>query len=277
MRYLLRGAAWSSFAGIALIVSLAVFLTDFQSASAKTGCQGASITILGAEPSPFVLPRDVGQTMKVEPDSVLLIALAEGETTAFRDPEITVRVVASGIEIRSITKALGTGDDRDPIPVNLKEQLPSEMKGLYEVEGILKDEGEDICAVDFLLQVGEFCVATSVATGVASVSGIAALASVAPAMNMNMQVMTTLQRRRPRGWRRYVPVPDWKWTAITTVLGAVAGLATMLIFQQTGVRPLSVANAIQGMLAGGGLTFGIAYIGALVTYMMSPSQPSPSG
>ena len=269
MRYLLWGAAWSPLAFIAL----AIFLATFQTASAADAdCNDASMVIQGADPSPFVLPRDQGQTMKVEPDSVLLLNLVAGEATTLQDPVIGIRLLVSGIELATVTEALGTGDDPDPVYVNLKEQLPPGMTGLYEVEGVLIDEGEDICAVDFLLQVGGFCVATSVTTVAMSVSGAGALASVVPAMKL--MLLPTMQRRRPTGWRRYILVPDLKWTLITTVVGAIAGLVTTtLLFQQTGVQPVSFMNALWGILSGGGLTFSVAYIGALATYFMSPEAP----
>ena len=143
------------------------------------------------------------------------------------------------------------------------------------MQGTLRDASGEICTVDFLLQVGHFCVATSAATAVTSVSSIGAIASVIPAMKF--MILPTIQRRRSRGWRRWIPVPDLKWTIITTVLGAVAGLVTTtFFFQQTAVSPLSFVNGIWGVLGGGGLTFGVAYLGALLTYFMSPEEPDPT-
>ena len=250
MRYLIRYAAWSS----AAFIALAIFLTTFQSVSAdEDACNGASMTIEGGDPSPFVLPRDQGQTIKIEPNSVLLIGMTGSRTTPFQDPEIAVRVMASGIEIISVTTPLGTGDNPEPIPVNLKEHLPPGINGLYEIEGALRHEGHDICTVDFLLQLGEFCVATAAVTTVATVSSAGALASVAPAMRL--MVLPAIQRRRPTGWRRFIPVPDLKWTLITTLAGAAAGLVTTtLLLPQIGLHPLSIVNGLWGMIAGGGLT-----------------------
>ena len=267
-----RYFVWSLFAFIALTI----FLTTFQPASAQSAqevnCNGASMAIQGGEPSPFIIPRDQGQTLTVEPDSILLINLGIGPTTALQAPEIAVRVLASGIEVYSITQALGTGRDLEPITLNLKDQLPAGMKGLYEVQGVFRDKGVDVCAVDFLLQVGEFCVASAAGAAVATATSLGALASSVPAMRM--MILPTIQRRQSRGWRRYVPVPDVKWTIINTLLGAIAGLiSTTLLFQQTGVSPLSIVNGLWGMLAGGGLTFGVAYMGAIATYITSPMAP----
>ena len=265
----------------ALLGLLAVlFLTTFQSASAQEAqggnCDGVSMTFRGAEPSPFVLPRDQGQTMNVEPNDVLLIGLTGSRAAALRNPQIAVRVVASGIEIMNVTTPLGVVDSLEPIPIILGERLPPGIKGLYEIEGALIDEGEDICTAGFLMQVGEFCVATAAVTTVATVSSAGALASVVPAMRL--MVLPAIHRRRPTGWRRYVPVPDLKWTLITTASGAVAGLVTTtLLFPQTGVHPLSIVNGIGGMITGGGLTFGMGYLGALLTYFMSPEDPEEAG
>lgn len=269
-RYL-RYCACSLFA----LIALTIFLTTFQPASAQdVNCEGASMAIQGGEPSPFIIPRDQGQTLTVEPDSILLINLGISPTTTIQAPEIAVRVLASGIEVYNITQALGTGRDLEPITLNLKDQLPAGMKGLYEVEGAFRDNGVDVCAVDFLLQVGEFCVASAAGAAVATATSLGALASSVPAMRM--MILPTIQRRQSRGWRRYVPVPDVKWTIINTLLGAIAGLvSTTLLFQQTGVTPLSIVNGLWGMLAGGGLTFGVAYMGAIATYVMSPAASPP--
>ena len=131
MRCLTRTAAYLLCAFVALSIYLATF-SQGASAQEEVNCNNAIMTIQGAEPSPFVLPRDAGQTMKVEPNSVLLITLTGEEGTTFRDPEVAVGVVAGGITLQSVTRSMGsglvTGDTLEPVPVNLQDQLPPGMQ-----------------------------------------------------------------------------------------------------------------------------------------------------
>jgi hypothetical protein len=126
--------------------------------------------------------------------------------------------------------------------------------------------------------VGEFGgpVATA-AVATTAVAGAGALASVplsSNGMNAKLKAKVQLQRRRPRGWRRFLPVPAWKRTVISTLVGAVTGLAIAVVLQQAGRAPLSIATAISGLVAGGGLTFGVGYsLGVLRTFLRPPEEP----
>ena len=60
------------------------------------------------------------------------------------------------------------------------------------------------------------------ATGVTALAGIGALASASLAANgLNAKVAAKAQvaRRRPWGWRRWVPVPAWKRSVFSTLMG----------------------------------------------------------
>ena len=76
----------------------------------------------------------------------------------------------------------------------------------------------------------------------------------ASGMNAKLTLKAKLQRRRPRGWRRFLPVPAWKRTITGTIVGAITGLCVAVLLQQGGVTPLSIATAVWGLIVGGGLT-----------------------
>ena len=207
-----------------------------------------------------------------------MISLVESETYPLRDPEITFRVVVSGIELDSITRQLSAGGDSEPAKVNLADEFPSSVRGMYKIEGTLKDEGSDICTVDFQFRLGGFGgVIATAATATSVVAGIGALASApltSNGMNAKLKLKVNLQRRRSRGWRRFIPVPAWKRTILSALIGAITGLAVAVVLQQAGVTPLSLIAGIWALITGGGVTFGIGYsLGAIRTYLRPPEVP----
>ena len=71
-----------------------------------------------------------------------------------------------------------------------------------------------------------------------------------------------------------MPMPAWKRTVISTLIGAITGLATAVVLQQAGQAPLSLTTAISGLVAGGGLTFGVGYsLGVLRTFLRPAEEP----
>ena len=65
------------------------------------------------------------------------------------------------------------------------------------------------------------------ATGVTALAGIGALASASLAANglsTKLDAKVQIARRRPRGLRRWVPMPAWKRSIFSTLVGAVTGL-----------------------------------------------------
>lgn len=93
-------------------------------------------------------------------------------------------------------------------------------------------------------------------------------------LNAKLKLKVKLQRRRPRGWRRFVPVPAWKRTIVSTLIGAITGLALVAVLQQTGTTPMSMAAAVWGLVAGGGITFGVGYsLGMVRTLLRPPEVP----
>ena len=172
-----------------------------------------------------------------------------------------------------VASAMAGGDCIDDADV-----LPSFARGLYTLEATLIDDGTERCMVSFDVRVGEFGgpVATA-AVATTAVAGAGALVSVpltSNDMNARLKLEVQLQRRRPTGWRRILPIPAWKRTIISTLIDAITGLATAVVLQQAGQAPLSITTAISGLVAGGGLTFGMGYsLGVLRTFLRPPELP----
>ncbi len=261
---------------IAFILLAAFLLFPPEVVSAQEGaCNGASILIKGGEPTPFVIPRDEGDTLRVQSDSPLLLSLANSKTRPLQDPKIEVRVLISGIKLDAFTREVNPDPNSEPTIVTLGDEIPSAMRGLYDVEGTLKDGERNICTVAFQLRVGEFGgVVASAATATSAVAGVGALASAPLAsngMNAKLRLKVKFRRRRPKGWRRLLPVPAWKRTVFSTLIGAITGLALAVVLQQAGVTPLSITTGIWALIVGGGVTFGVGYsLGALRTYLRPP-------
>ncbi len=111
--------------------------------------------------------------------------------------------------------------------------------------------------------------------GPGAVAGTALAAHGANA-KLEAELRLKIHRRRRRGWRRWLPVPAWKRTVISTVLGAFTGLAATVVLLQTGAILLSLPAVVWGAVIGGGVTFGMGYSwGALLTYLRPPVDDSP--
>ena len=268
---------------LAMFLFLALFfLTAFvlshitaSEATAQTDeCNGAFIRIEGGEPSPFIVPTHDDNTLRVEPDGFIRISVEDPNPPPQRR-EVRLTVVGFGFDIGDITREIDPTPGSAPVEIDLDDELPSNIRGLYKVEGTLIDDGIEICTVDFDLRVGGFGgVIATASTATTAVAGAGALASSALAsngMNAKLKLKVQLRRRRPRGLGRFLPMPAWKRTIFSTFIGAITGLALTVVLQQAGVTPLSVLAVAKGLVAGGGLTFGVGYsLGVIRTFLKPP-------
>ncbi len=148
--------------------------------------------------------------------------------------------------------------------------------GYFEglVEGVLSSGSDELCTIPFRLNITGFGgTAAIAATGVSAVAGVGALASApmaANGLNAKLDAKVQVARRRPRGWRRWVPVPAWKRSIFSTLVGAVTGLGLTVLMQQAGINPLSLASAIWGLVLGGGVSFGVGYSMGVVKTLLQP-------
>ena len=146
---------------------------------------------------------------------------------------------------------------------------------IYGIKVTLFSGPIELCALPFRVNISGFGGTTAYAvTGVSALAGAGALASASMAANgLNAKLDTKVQvaRRRPRGWRRRVPVTDWKRSIISTLPGAVTGMGLAVLMQQSGISPLSLGNAVWGLILGGGISFGVGYsLGVVKTLLQSP-------
>ena len=151
----------------------------------------------------------------------------------------------------------------------------SHARGVYVVEGALFSGPTELCSIPFELYITGFSGTTAiVASGVAAVAGVGALASAPLAANglsAKLDAKVQVARRRPRGLRRILPVPAWKRSIFSTFVGALTGLGLAFVTQQAGINPLSLASAVWGLALGGGVSFGVGYsIGVIKTYLKPP-------
>lgn len=168
------------------------------------------------------------------------------------DPErpVTLRgeSVPTGAQLRISVAGLGNlvGVTRDvsggTTTVRIADYVPLKG-GLYALEGTLLVGGIERCVVGFWASLGEFGVPVATRAAAASgVAGLGALASVpysASGMNVKLKANVALNRRRPRGLRRWLPVPAWKRTLVGMVVGALTGLCVSVLLQQGDHTPVT--------------------------------------
>ena len=170
--------------------------------------------------------------MHVQTDSVLLVgALDPNEPPGRR--QVRLGIVGLGYSFDAITRDVSTAPGSVAAEVDVGDALPSYARGLFEIDLTLVDDDIEVCAVRFKVRVGEFGgVIGAAAAATAGVAGVGALAGIpltSSGMNAKLKLKVQLQRRRPRGWRRFVPVPAWKRTIISTLIGAITGLALAVV------------------------------------------------
>ena len=252
-------------------VLLAAFFAMVATVSARgEDCGTARIIIEGGEPSPFVLPDDAGETLRVDPDATLLFSGEELPDNA----TIRLGVQSLGVDIDREIGPLGT----NPVEIDVADYSES-IRGLFKLEGTLLSDGEEICTTGFLAKIGGFggTVAT-VAAASTAVVGAGAMASTAFAASgttakVRLKVQVQVERRRRGTWRRWIPVLAWKRTIWSTFTGALTGLGGAVLLQQGGIAPLTLATGMWGIIVGGGTTFGVGVgLGTILTFLRPPIE-----
>lgn len=258
---------WLTVLGLGL--ALVALISNISVASAQGECGGARVIVEQGQPSPFVLPEGRHGTLRVEPDARLRIS-ASGVPP---DAEIQWG-------LRGFSTHVTAGKSRVGSSVVLLDvaDFSAHLRGLFEVDATLLYGATKVCTIPFRVQIAGFGgTVAAVAIAASTVGGLAVLGSApiaASGMNAKLKAKVQLSRRKPQGWRRWMPVPAWKRTLISTVIGAFTGIGIAIVLQQAGMAPLAWSTALKGMIMGGGLTFGVGYsLGALWTYLKPPQQP----
>ena len=180
-----------------------------------------------------------------------------------------------GVSLTKEVLPLGT----TPVGIDLAV-YSKHVRGLFEIDGTLLSRETEICTTSFRAKISEFggTVATA-ATAAAAVTGAGALAGAAYAANgsnAKLQFKVRVERRRPTGWRRWIPVPAWKRIITSTITGAITGLAGTVLLQQGGITPLSLTSAMWGLIVGGGTTFGVGLSFGILLTFLRPSVEEPA-
>ncbi|MFQ5933853.1 MAG: hypothetical protein ACE5KI_04360 [Dehalococcoidia bacterium] len=249
--------------------TLAPFVAPPTPVSADVGdCGDFKIIVTGGEPDPFELPRNAGKTLEADPDAALVISRKELP----ENPRIRLDITGVGFGLTKDIVLSGVDDYRENIG-----EYSKHTRGLFDVRGTLLSGDEEICTIPFRIRIkgfgGTAATASAVATAVAGVGALASAPLTASSTNVKIKLKAQLERRRPRGWRRWFPAPAWKRTIVSTLIGAFTGLCTTVLLQQGGVFSLALATAIWGTITGGGVTFGVGYsLGVLWTYFRPPRE-----
>ncbi|NQW23473.1 MAG: hypothetical protein HQ475_08530 [SAR202 cluster bacterium] len=231
-------------------------------------CGGPEIIIEGGQPASFSLPSQAGGTIEIDPDAVLTI---RGENLP-ADASMHWGLQGLGTELAGEDVQFTSG----VTTINVAE-FSAQARGIYEVEGTLLSGPVELCTIPFNVNISGFGGTTAyTATGVAAVAGIGALAAAPLAANglsAKLNAKVQVARRRPRGWRRWIPIPAWKRSIFSTLVGAVTGLGLAVLMQQTGYSPLTLASAVWGLILGGGVSFGVGYsLGVIKTFVKPPLE-----
>lgn len=233
-------------------------------------CEGARVFIEGGQPSPFILPDFVGRKLRVDPSAVLEIRAENIPLGA----HLNWGLRGFGTKLANKDLEIGSGVARVRI-----EDISTHVRGIFQIDGTVLSEFGELCSVPFEIEISGFSGTTALAaTGVSAAAGLVALASAplsASGINAKVNLKVQIQRRRPRGLRRWLPVPAWKRTMFSTTTGVITGLGIAVLLQQSGFAPLSIATALKGAIIGGGVTFGVGYsLGVLRTFIKPPLPPS---
>ena len=233
-------------------------------------CDGARVFIEGGQPSPFILPDFAGEKLRVDPSAVLEIR-AENIPPGAR---LNWGLRGFGTQLASKDLDIGSGVAQVRI-----DDISGHARGIFEIDGTVLSGFGELCSVPFEIDISGFGGTTALAaTGLSAAAGLAALASAplaANGINAKVNLKVQVQRRRPRGLRRWLPAPAWKRTMFSTITGVITGLGIAVLLQQSGFAPLSSVNALKGAILGGGVTFGVGYSLGVLRTLIKPPLPEP--
>jgi hypothetical protein len=264
-------------AGVALLLGASTAAAAPAPQSLSGDCGNTRVIISGGTPDPFILPAQAGQKAEVDKGATLTVRVENPR------PNMSVRwAIEGGFGLR-FTR-------HDPVPASgivppiLLSDYSDIVRGAFTLEGELLVNGLPICSTNFDVNVGPFggvvAIASTAGTAVGALGAVGAAAYAASGAGQNWKIKLKLevQRRRRRGWRRWVPMPAWKRTIFATFMGAVTGLFVSAVMQQAGVTPFSIATAVRNTITGGAISFGVSIgLGAIVTFLKKPVDGPDGG
>ncbi|MBI4304893.1 MAG: hypothetical protein HY678_01105 [Chloroflexi bacterium] len=241
-----------------------------------SGCGSTSLVVERNGAVAFELPRQSGKKFVVEPGEPLTLKF-RGITTGGR-ADLTIKLPFGQNITRSYVWPVAPPNGEFVIDVTTEDygEFAGLARGAYPLEVTTFAVEEPVCTVPFEVSLGQgiegpIGVAAAAVTGVAAAGAVAAAGWAASGAHAKLKLQVAVQRRRRSGWRKWVPVPSWKRTLISSVLGTITGLLLALVLQQGGWASLTSFTVIRNVVAGalGSVGFGIAW-GSVWSFLKPP-------
>lgn len=223
----------------------------------------------------FELPRQEGERLQLEPDQPFSLRISKGPPSGVAQFKL---ILPFGVEF--------TSDHSFRLPASGEETLievrPADLGvaaglggGLYKVElGFVS--AEQVCQGSFDARMGEGVISSPVAAATAGAAAVGAAGAVASAgwsaagAQTNLKLKVSLARRRRTGWKRWVPFPNWRRTAIGSVIGTITGVLLAVFFQQGGIEALTTYSLVRTAFLGAFSSFGLGMAWATALNYFKP-------
>ena len=241
-------------------------------------CDGVALTIERSDIVVFRLPEQAGETFSVEPDDELVVWVwnipssgrVEGSLRMPFGTRITKTYEWAG-------ETLGGSYEIEVHPADFARYV----RGAYDAEVALFDKERLLCRIPLRVRLVGFGGAVPAAAAGAAAAAAAATAATAAwsasGASLKLKLSVAVRRRRRHGWRRWAPVPAWRRTAVSTVIGVLTGLLTTVALQQAGATTLTTGSVVSGSLLGGGVSFGAGLVwGSVLAFLRSPEEEEPA-
>jgi hypothetical protein len=247
----------------------------------------------------FELPAQAGERAQIDPEATMTLKVENIPARGHVD--LIVRL-PFGQQVTRTFSWEGMVEGSDHVETFGPEdygEYANLVRGAYPLEVNIFAGDAPLCSVPFEVRVGEAGIQGPIATAAAAASGVAAAGAVAVAgwaaastaatsaassaasgaassatsgaMTPELKLKVSIERRRRRGWRRWVPLPSWKKTLIGTILGTLTGILLSLTLQQGGFESLTsftlIRNAVVGAFTSVG--FGVAW-GSVLGFIRKP-------
>jgi hypothetical protein len=226
----------------------------------------------------FEGPRQEGERLQLDPDHPFTLRVSGALTSGTAQLK---KILPFGAESqRDYEIRLSTPGADGQAEVQAEDLVLAGVLsgGVYKVElGFISPE--QICRTSFDARVGTGIISTPVAAATAGAAAVGAAGTVASAglsasgAHANLKLKVSLARRRRTGWKRWVPFPNWKRTAIGSVIGSIFGVLLALFFQQGGIEALTTFSLVRTAFLGAFSSFGLGMAWATVLNYVKPAIP----
>ena len=262
---------------VAVVLALVIVQHAEAIAAAQGDCDSSEVEIIGGDPFSFVLPRDDGQRITVDPDAVLDVGVRNPPRNG------TLRVRVAGFPAEPFQRTYRFQSDGSDVNVESFSiaDYARWARGIYSLEGELLDStGQTICEVALQVRIGGFGglagVASAVAAGIGGATVVFNVSSSVANTRARIKVDLALERRRRRGLRRWLPFPSLKSTITGSILGTISGVVVVVLLQQSGITPISLGKAIIGLVVGGVAPISVTVALGTIINFLRPLEEEPA-